>query len=64
MNHVDGVRIAWLVADDQPSLRVSTGLAAVDDDRVVVGCAGQGHLKFVHRRVVAGDYWHGQLPRR
>jgi len=59
MNGSHGVFNVWFVADGEPSLQrhlaVIAGLAAVDDDRIVVRCAGQRHLKFIHRPVVAGD---------
>ena len=68
MNGSHGVLNTWFVADGQPSLQrqlaVITGLAAVNHDRVVVRCAGQGHLKFVHCRVVAGDRGHGKAIAR
>jgi hypothetical protein len=43
---------------------VIAGLAAVDDDRVVVGSAFQGHLEFIHCPVVAGDRGHGKAMAR
>jgi hypothetical protein len=68
MNGIYGVLNVWFVADGEPSLQchlaVIAGLAAVDDDRIVVRRAGQHHLKFIDRPVVAGDRGYGQAVSR
>jgi hypothetical protein len=68
MDGIHGVLNVWFVTDGEPSLQrhlaVIAGLAAVDDDRIVVRCAGQRHLKFIHHPVVAGDRGYGQAVSR